>query len=45
MGRSFTETQRFLMSMKTELPFQANDMYTVFIVKNEPVGVVVPHIE
>ncbi|WP_280768848.1 GNAT family N-acetyltransferase [Salipaludibacillus daqingensis] len=44
MGRSFNETQSFLTSMKTELPSQINDMFTV-LVTNEPVGVVFPHIE
>lgn len=45
MGRSFDETESFLMKMEAELPSQVKDMYTVMIVKNEPVGVVFPHIE
>lgn len=45
MGRSFTESARFLKNMKSELPSQADNMYTVFIHQNQPVGVVLPHIE
>lgn len=45
MGRNFKDTEKFLMSMKVELPLQASKMYTVYIINNEPVGVVFPHIE
>ena len=45
MERKIDDIQKFLMSMKTELPLQVEKMFTVYIVKNEPVGVVFPHLE
>lgn len=45
MGRNMDETEKFLISMKTELPSQVERMCTIYIVKNEPVGVVFPHLE
>ncbi|MHA6252243.1 GNAT family N-acetyltransferase [Oceanobacillus sp. CAU 1775] len=45
MGRNMDETEKFLMSMKTELPSQVEKMFTIYIVENEPVGVVFPHLE
>lgn len=45
MGKNYTETEKFLTGMRTELPSQVEKMYTVCIVNNEPVGVVFPHIE
>ena len=31
--------------MKSELPKQAETMYTVYLVNNHPIGVVFPHIQ
>ena len=45
MGKNFIDTEKFLIGMRTELPSQVEKMYTVYIVNNEPVGVVFPHIE
>lgn len=45
MGKNFIDTERFLIGMRAELPSQVDKMYTVYIVNNEPVGVVFPHIE
>lgn len=45
MGTSFIDAEKFLMGMSTELPSQVNEMFTVYKVNNEPVGVVFPHIE
>jgi len=45
MATSFSDAEKFLTSMRTELPSQVKDMFTVYIVNNEPVGVVFPHIE
>ncbi|TFJ92338.1 GNAT family N-acetyltransferase [Lentibacillus salicampi] len=45
MGRSFRDAEKFLKGMKTELPSQADNMYTVYMVDGEPIGVVLPHIE
>lgn len=45
MGTSFIDAEKFLTGMRTELPSQAKEMFTVYIVNNEPVGVVFPHIE
>lgn len=45
MDASFTEAQRFLSNMKTELPSQAEKMYTVLLHQNQPAGVVFPHLE
>lgn len=45
MQKSLIDTENFLKQMSEELPSQAEKMYTVYIVNNEPVGVVLPHIE
>ena len=45
MGRNMKETEKFLRSMKTELPLQVERMFTFYKVENEPVGVVFPHLE
>lgn len=45
MRKNFIDTEKFLIGMRTELPSQAEKMYTVYIVNNKPVGVVFPHIE
>jgi len=45
MATSFSDAEKFLTSMRTELPSQVKDMFTVYLVNNEPVGVVFPHIE
>lgn len=45
MDRNIDDTAKFLMSMKTELPSQVQRMFTVYVVENEPVGVVFPHLE
>ncbi|MCL1700559.1 GNAT family N-acetyltransferase [Lysinibacillus sp. Bpr_S20] len=45
MGTSFSDAETFLTGMNTELPSQVKEMFTVYIVNNEPVGVVFPHIE
>ncbi|WPK12701.1 GNAT family N-acetyltransferase [Lysinibacillus louembei] len=45
MGKSFQDAEKFLMEMNAELPSQAQKMYTVYIVNQEPIGVVFPHIE
>ena len=45
IGKNFIDTENFLIGMRTELPSQAENMVTVYIVNNEPVGVVFPHIE
>ena len=45
MGKDVSKAEKLLMSMKSELPTQAQNMYTVYIVDNEPIGVVFPHIE
>lgn len=45
MGKSFMDTEKFLIGMKMELPSQVEKMFTVYKVHNEPVGVVFPHIE
>ncbi|GGN59112.1 GNAT family N-acetyltransferase [Oceanobacillus indicireducens] len=39
------QTEKFLRSMKTELPSQVERMFTIYKVKDEPVGVVFPHLE
>lgn len=41
----YSDAENFLNQMNEELPSQAEKMYTVYIVNNEPVGVVFPHIE
>ncbi|WP_155591593.1 GNAT family N-acetyltransferase [Lysinibacillus cavernae] len=45
MGTSFVDAEKFLTGMATELPSQVEEMFTVYKVNNEPVGVVFPHIE
>ncbi len=45
MGTSVSDAETFLTGMNTELPSQVKEMFTVYIVNNEPVGVVFPHIE
>lgn len=45
MAKNLIDTEKFLIGMRTELPSQVDKMYTVYIVNNEPVGVVFPHIE
>lgn len=45
MDRKFEDTEKFIMSMIAELPLQVQRMFTVYIVNNEPVGVVFPHLE
>ncbi|MFA9559163.1 GNAT family N-acetyltransferase [Evansella sp. AB-rgal1] len=45
MNRNMDDTEKFLISMETELPSEVQRMFTVYIVKNEPVGVVFPHLE
>lgn len=45
MQKSFNDTEKFLIQMSEELPSQAEKMYTVYKINNEPIGVVFPHIE
>jgi ribosomal protein S18 acetylase RimI-like enzyme len=45
MDRDMNDTEKFLMSMKTELPLLVQRMFTIYKVENEPVGVVFPHLE
>lgn len=45
MGTSIVDAEKFLIGMSTELPSQVKEMFTVYKVNNEPVGVVFPHIE
>ncbi|WP_397538909.1 GNAT family N-acetyltransferase [Rummeliibacillus pycnus] len=45
MGTSFIDAEKFLTGMRTELPSQVKEMFTVYLVNNKPVGVVLPHIE
>ncbi|MGP4072917.1 GNAT family N-acetyltransferase [Piscibacillus sp. B03] len=45
MGRSLTDTKKFLKSMMVELPSQYQKMFTVFKINSEPIGVVLPHLE
>lgn len=45
MEVSKSKTENFLMSMKSELPNQFNQMVTVYIVNHQPIGIVLPHIE
>ena len=45
MDRDLDDVEKFLMSMRTELPSQVQKMYTIYKVNNEPVGVVLPHLE
>ena len=45
LQKSFNDTEKFLIQMSEELPSQAEKMYTVYKMNNEPIGVVFPHIE
>lgn len=45
MNTSRHDTAKFLDTMRIELPSQVDTMYTVYMLNNEPVGVVFPHIE
>ena len=45
LQKSYNETEIFLKQMSEELPSQAEKMYTVYKMNNEPIGVVFPHIE
>lgn len=45
MNTSRQDTAKFLDTMKIELPSQVDNMYTVYMLNNDPVGVVFPHIE
>ncbi|MEN2768213.1 GNAT family N-acetyltransferase [Ornithinibacillus xuwenensis] len=45
MNKSINETEKFLATMRAELPLQMNNMFTVLIMNHDPVGVVFPHIE
>lgn len=45
MRVSLKEARRFLIQMKEELPSQSEKMFTVYKKNNEPVGIVLPHIE
>lgn len=45
MNFTYEQTEKFLKSMKTELPEQADKMFTVYTVHSEPAGVVFPHLE
>lgn len=45
MQRSYRDAEKFIKQMSDELPSQAENMFTVYKVNNEPVGVVLPHIE
>lgn len=45
LRRSIQDAKAFLQGMKEELPTQAENMFTVYLVDGEPAGVVLPHIE
>jgi RimJ/RimL family protein N-acetyltransferase len=45
MDRNLDDIEKFLMSMRTELPLQIQKMFTIYKVNNEPIGVVFPHLE
>ncbi|MCS0673675.1 GNAT family N-acetyltransferase [Cytobacillus firmus] len=45
MNYTYEQTEKFLKSMKTELPEQADKMFTVYTVHSEPAGAVFPHLE
>lgn len=45
MNKSKYDAAKFLETMKIELPSQVDTMYIVYMLNNEPVGVVFPHIE
>ncbi|WP_264737512.1 GNAT family N-acetyltransferase [Cytobacillus firmus] len=45
MNFTYNQTEKFLKSMKTELPEQADKMFTVCTVNSEPAGAVFPHLE
>ncbi|MCS0787580.1 GNAT family N-acetyltransferase [Cytobacillus firmus] len=42
---TYEQTEKFLKIMKTELPEQADKMFTVYTVHSEPAGAVFPHLE
>ncbi|MDT8976543.1 GNAT family N-acetyltransferase [Paenibacillus sp. chi10] len=45
MNKSKYDAAKYLDTMKIELASQVDNMYTVYMFNNEPVGVVFPHIE
>lgn len=45
MQISLKDAKKFLIQMNEELPSQSEKMFTVYKRNNEPVGVVLPHIE
>lgn len=45
MNFTYEQTEKFIKSMKTELPEQADKMFTVYAVNSEPAGAVFPHLE
>ncbi|WP_370223182.1 GNAT family N-acetyltransferase [Cytobacillus sp.] len=45
MNFTYEQTEKFLKSMKAELPEQADNMFTVYTVHSEPAGAVFPHLE
>ncbi|MBM6617893.1 GNAT family N-acetyltransferase [Bacillus suaedaesalsae] len=45
MNVSNEKAKRFLENMKSELPTQVDNMYTVYMENDVPIGVVFPHIE
>lgn len=45
MNLTYEQTEKFLKSMETELPEQADKMFTVYTVKSKPAGAVFPHLE
>ncbi|MBX9974722.1 GNAT family N-acetyltransferase [Cytobacillus firmus] len=45
MNITYELAEKFLKSMKTELPEQADKMFTVYTVNSEPAGAVFPHLE
>lgn len=44
-GTSYQNANAFLQGMKEELPAQAENMFTVYLVDGQPAGLVLPHIE
>ncbi|RBP96716.1 hypothetical protein DFO70_101532 [Cytobacillus firmus] len=45
MNFTYEQTETFLKTMKSELPEQAEKMFTVYTVNSEPAGAVFPHLE
>ncbi|MDQ0351891.1 RimJ/RimL family protein N-acetyltransferase [Alkalibacillus filiformis] len=45
MGVNYYRAEKFLEGMKQELPNQADQMFTVYVEDEQPVGIVLPHIE